>query len=145
KQTTRNTAMTDALPSQPDLDPPDASAVTPRHGFQGDRAAGPARPAFPAALTIALSREAGARGSSIAGRTAGKLGWQVYSQELLEYIAQEGNFRQAVVDNLPADAAAWVEGRLDSLLSSEGLTRHTPLLNLARVVLALGAYGRVIL
>src|SRR5262249_21197274 len=70
---------------------------SPRHGFQGDRAPVSRRSEVPASLTIALSREAGSRGSTIAARAGQKLGWQVYTQELLEYVAQEGAFRQDIL------------------------------------------------
>src|SRR5438552_5146530 len=92
--------------------PADAS---PLHGFQGDRAPRPVPPDVPAALTVALSREAGSRGGSIARRAARKLGWEVYNQELLEYIAQEGAFRRDMAETLSAVATAWAEQRLHSL------------------------------
>src|SRR5690242_12897526 len=60
----------------------DQPRESPRHGFQGDRGAPPPRTG-PAAMTIAVSREAGARGGTIARRVGRKLGWQVYDQELL--------------------------------------------------------------
>ena len=118
---------------------------SPRHGFQGDRAPAPARPLIPASLTIAISREAGSRGGTIARRTGRNLGWQVYNQELLEYIAQEGAFRQGIADNLPAPAARWAEQRLEALLREENLSQHPSITELARIVLALGAQGEVIL
>src|SRR5919202_3538528 len=80
--------------------PAEAMRESPHHGYQGDRAPPPARVGLPASLTLAVSREAGSRGSSIATRAGQKLGWQVYTQELLEYIAQEGTFRQDVVNTL---------------------------------------------
>ena len=80
----------------------EALRTSPLHGFQGDRAPLPARLKLPASLTVAVSREAGSRGSSIGSRAGQKLGWQVYNQELLEYIAQEGVFRQDIVNNLSA-------------------------------------------
>ncbi|MCS7046740.1 MAG: cytidylate kinase-like family protein, partial [Gemmataceae bacterium] len=67
----------------------------PLHGFRGTAEAAPA---FPRSLTIAISREAGARGGTIAKRAGEKLGWQVFTQELLEYISHEGTFRQDVFD-----------------------------------------------
>src|SRR5437763_15408707 len=76
---------------------PEELGVTPRHGFQGDRAPAPPRASVPASLTVALSREAGSRDSTIATRAGVKLGWQVYTRELLEYPAQEGNFRKAML------------------------------------------------
>jgi hypothetical protein len=78
---------------------------SPLHGYQGDRAPRPAGPDVPAGLTVAVSREAGSRGGSIARRAARKLGWEVYNQELLEYIAQEGPFRRDVTEALSAAAA----------------------------------------
>ncbi len=46
---------------------------------------------IPAALTVAISREAGARGSTIGRRAARILGWPVYDQEMIEYMAQDAN------------------------------------------------------
>jgi cytidylate kinase len=118
---------------------------TPRHGFQGDRGSAVVRPELPRSLTVAISREAGSRGGSIARRAGARLGWQVYSQELLEYIAQEGTFRQDIVDNLPAAALVWVEENFDRLLREQNLSRHPSILDLARMVLSLGVHGEAIL
>ena len=60
---------------------------TPRHGDRGDRPA--AGPRFPQTLTIAVSRQSGSRGASIAKRVGRKLGWQVVDQELMEFMAQQ--------------------------------------------------------
>ena len=79
---------------------PEMMADSPRHGFRGERPTSARRGVFPASLTIAVSREAGSRGTDIARRAGKKLGWQIYNQELLEYIAQEGTFRQDMVDHL---------------------------------------------
>ena len=124
---------------------PDFGADAPRHGDQGDRAASTAPPAVPAGLTIALSREAGARGGSIGRRVGLKLGWQVFDQELLEYMAQDGVVRQGVLDNLNPAAAAWAEERLRLLLREQNLSQHPAMVNLARVVLGLGAQGEAVL
>ena len=122
--------------------PISSEALTPLHGFRGqDRAA----PTLPRALTIAISREAGARGGTIAKRAGEKLGWQVFSQDLLEYIAQEGTFRQEVLDNLPPAASVWVEEQFQRLLKEQNLSRNPTILELARMVLSLGAQGEVIL
>jgi hypothetical protein len=129
----------------PPPEAPDDLGESPRHGFQGDRGReAPAR-TVPAGLTIALSREAGARGGSIARRAGRKLGWPVYDQELLEYMAQEASARQGVVENLTGPAAAWVEARLHELSQSGDPGRQPFLTHLARVVLALGAQGGVVL
>jgi cytidylate kinase len=119
--------------------------ATPRHGFQGDRGAAPRPPGVPAHLTIAISRESGARGGTIGRRVARRLGWPVYDQELLEYLAQEGVARQNMLDTLPPAAVAWAETQLERLPRQEEVGQQTTFLNLARVVLALGAQGKVVL
>jgi cytidylate kinase len=100
---------------------------------------------MPASLTIAISREAGSRGGTIARRAARRLGWEVYNQELLEYVAQEGAFRQDIAENLPPVAAQWVEARLETLLREQNLSKHPSLRDLARLILALGSRGEVVL
>lgn len=127
---------------EPEELPPGES---PHHGFQGDRAPAPVRDEVPASLTIAISREAGSRGTSIGTRAGHKLGWQIYNQELLEYMAQEGTYRQDVIANLPPPAARWAEERLNTLLREQNLSQHPTIIDLARIILALGAQGEVVL
>lgn len=117
---------------------------SPRHGFQGDRGVPPPR-SGPTTLTLAINREAGARGGSIARRVGRKLGWQVYDQELLEYMAQEGTVSQDVLDAPPVTPVDWVEMRLQQLLRDKAVREHPTTVNLARVVLALAAQGQVVL
>jgi cytidylate kinase len=123
----------------------EAAAEPPLHGYQGDRGPAPPTPAVPASLTVAVSREAGSRGGTIARRAARKLRWQIYNQELLEYIAQEGALRQSLLANLSPGAGKWIEEQLDNLLREQSLSQHPSLMELARMVLALGAQGEVIL
>jgi len=125
--------------------PPEESRESPRHGFQGDR--GPAPPAaeFPAGLTVAVSREAGSRGGTIGRRVARNLGWQVYDQELLEYVSQEGPLHQELLDGLPPAAAAWLGQRLEQLLREQSVSQHPSIVRLARAILALAAQGNVVL
>jgi hypothetical protein len=125
----------------PELD----EGESPLHGFQGDRAPAPPRSGVPAAPTVALSREAGARGGTIARRAGRKLGWQVYDQELLEYMSQDPSVIQGMVDALGPAAAAWVEHHLERLLRSERVSQYPSVVSMARIVLALGAQGGVVL
>ena len=137
--------MSDLLNPQsdnPDLSP-EASLETPRHGFRGE----PARAAsgVPVSLTIAISRETGSRGASIAKRVGEKLGWQVYSQELLEYIAREGNFRHDLTNQLVPTASQWLEENFHQLLRQQTLSRNPGVLEVSRIVLALATQGEVVL
>jgi cytidylate kinase len=116
----------------------------PRHGFQGDRTA--AKPAtLPAGLTIALSREAGSRGASIARRVARKLGWQLYNQELLDTIAHEGEFSAGVTADLAPEAVTWVEENLQRLIDTNRIARQRHVIDLARVILAVAVQGEAVL
>jgi cytidylate kinase len=122
-----------------------ARQETPRHGFQGDRGAAPPGPGLPAGLTVAVSREAGSRGATIGRRVARRLGWPVYDQELLDYLAQEDSSRQSVVETLPPPAAAWVETYLQQLLREQSVSQHPSVVSLTRAVLALAVQGQVVL
>jgi len=115
----------------------------PRHGFRGD--APTPGPEVPAGLTIAVSREAGARGATIARRVGRRLGWQVYDQELLDYLAQESQVRQEAAEGLSQEAAAWVEARLEALLREQNVSQHPSVISLARVELELAARGQAVL
>jgi len=117
----------------------------PKHGFQGDRLQRPPAPRMPAGLTVAVSREAGARGGTIARRVGKKLGWQVYNQETLEYISQEGALRDNLFANLPANAPAWVEQRLEQLLADNQLSGDPVVNNLVRTILAVSVPGEAVL
>jgi cytidylate kinase len=118
---------------------------SPLHGFQGDRGLSPRAPGWPVSLTVAVSREAGSRGGTIARRAGRKLGWQVYNQELLEYVAHEGPLRQAILEPLSPPARDWLEQRLREQLREQNLSQHPSIVELARMVLALGLQGEVVL
>jgi cytidylate kinase len=119
--------------------------TAPRHGYQGDRGAPPPTVTVPAAPTVALSRESGARGGTIGRRVARRLGWQVYDRELLEYLAQESPAGMGLVEGLSPAAATWVEGRLELLLREQQLSQHPSIVSLTRTILRLGAVGRCVL
>ncbi len=131
-------------PSTDDFDLSGAEE-SPRHGYQGDRGRSAKAPAYPRALTVAVSREAGSRGGSIARRVGQHLGWEVYPQDLLEYLAQDGPQRQELVENLPAEAGLWIDAQLDRLLRAQNLSRNPNILNLARVMLSLAVKGEAVL
>jgi cytidylate kinase len=96
-------------------------------------------------MTVAVSRESGARGGTIARRVGRQLGWSIYDQELLEFMAQDTVARQGILDNLPTAARDQVEARVQSLLREEVMSQHPSIVDLARVVLALGTQGQVVL
>jgi cytidylate kinase len=114
----------------------------PRHGYRGEAGA---QPFVPGGLTVAVSREAGSRGTSIARRAGAKLGWQVYSQELLEYLAQDATARDEILGNLSPAAHHWLEEQLEQVQAAYAVHRQPALFDMARLILALAATGEVIL
>lgn len=118
---------------------------SPRHGFRGHRSREGQPSSLPAAWTLAISREAGARGGSIGRRVGRKLGWQVYDQELLEHVTAESAIRQDVLESLPPGAAAWVDERLRQLHDANLLPNASGYVDLARVILSLSTQGEVVL
>jgi cytidylate kinase len=116
----------------------------PLHGYRGE-VDEPPPSGVPAGLTIALSREAGARGATIAKRAGERLGWDVYSQEMMEYIGQDPTVRQDLLDCLTTAGHDWIDERVNQLLEEQNMSRHPSILELARLVLSLGAQGNVVL
>lgn len=134
-------------PSSGDLDETlsvEPQRESPLHGYRGALPRGTAL-TTPAALSITVSRETGARGSAIVERVSVKLGWQVYAQDVLEYICQEGTFQQNVLDSLAPTAREWVEENLQRLQKAEGISNHPLVVDLSRTLLCLATQGEVIL
>jgi cytidylate kinase len=115
---------------------------TPLHGHRG---AGRDRPAAPAGVAIAISREAGARGGTVARRVGKRLGWQVYTQELLEFLCANDVARQSVLADVPADAAGWVTAQLDRMKRDRGIDPDAEGSDMPRLILSLAARGQAIL
>jgi cytidylate kinase len=136
--------MPEQTPGPEDLDLPAGRTESPLHGYRGDARAD-VPPELPISLAIAISREAGARGTTIAERAGAKLGWQVYGQDLLEYMVRDTASQAELLAQLPANAPAWVEDRLNRLLREQNLSRNPSVLELARLVLLLAAQGEAIL
>jgi cytidylate kinase len=121
-----------------------AAGESPLHGYRGEED-DESMLDVPAGLAIAISREAGARGATIARKAGEKLGWEVYTQDMLEYSAQNTTFRQDVIERLPTKAIEWIDEQLQRLLEQPNLSHHPNIVDLARLVLSLGAQGNVIL
>jgi cytidylate kinase len=123
-------------------EPPLHDEESPRHGYRGEAGV---RSFVPGGLTVAVSREAGSRGTSIARRAGARLGWQVYSQELLEYLAQDTTARNEILGNLSPAAHDWLEEQLEQVQAAYAVQRQPALFDMARLILALGATGQVML
>ena len=117
---------------------------SPLHGNQGDRDA-VEELETPLGLTVAITRESGARGSSIARRVGKKLGWQVYTQELLEFLTSNESARSHVLADVPKEAAAWADTQFHRLKMEKVISPGVELGEMPRLILTLAARGGVVL
>lgn len=116
--------------------------IGPLHGNRGDSRE---RPTSPAGLTVAISREAGASGGSIARRLGQRLGWQVYTRELLEFLCANDAARTSILTDVPPDASTWVEHHLTRLRREGVITQSTEHDEMPRLVLSLASRGQVLI
>jgi cytidylate kinase len=115
----------------------------PLHGYRGDAPSG--RFASPRGLTVAISREAGARGATIARKVGEVLGWQVFDQEVLDYLMIDETGRSQLLSELPDGAREWVEEHLATLLQDRRVNADPDTVALSRLVLTVAARGDVVL
>jgi cytidylate kinase len=112
----------------------------PLHGFRGD--APPAGKLLkPRGLTVAVSREAGARGATVAQKVGELLGWQVFDQDLLDYLIQDDTARGRLFSDLPPGAREWADGHLAQLQRDRRLTADPETAEMVRLVLVVAARG----
>ena len=113
----------------------------PLHGYRGDPTPPPlvVRPAGP---TVAVSRQAGARGSTVAEAVGRRLGWAVVTQELLDFLAEDDP--ADLEKELPDVARLWAAAGWRELVQSRKLAETTAAAAVARRLFALAARGSVV-
>lgn len=104
----------------------------------------PPEPA-PAAFTIAISREAGARGADIARALGERLGWQVYDKEILQKIAAEMGFRTDLVASVDERRSSWLRECLEAFSAVPTVTTEAYVRHLIETVLSLAAHGECVI
>jgi cytidylate kinase len=115
----------------------------PVHGYRGEPSPEPLT--HPRGLCIAISREAGARGGSIAQKVGELLGWQVFDQETLDYLTQNDVAREQFLLDVPAGAMAWANGHFDRLQHEQKLTADPETAAMLRLILAVAARGDAVI
>ncbi len=97
----------------------------------------------PPFFTACISRETGSRGRTIGNVVARKMGWTLYDQELLEYIARVEHAREEVFEQLRPEARQWVLAWRDAILTDEA--RHEDYIRrLVQVVLSVAMTGKAV-
>ncbi len=130
-------------PGAPTVTDPAPDAGPPLHGYRG---AAPSAPLTrPRGFTVSISREAGARGLTVARSVGRRLGWQVFPQEMIDFLAHDETARADVLSDLPAGAVEWADAELAKLVADRGLNPAGDTAAVARLVFALAARGDAVL
>jgi cytidylate kinase len=96
-------------------------------------------------FTIALTREAGAPGTSVARELGRRLGWPVYDHELLEMIAREMGLRTNLVESVDERRQSWLLESVQGLATAPSVSESSYVRHLVETVLSLGAHGRCVI
>jgi cytidylate kinase len=116
----------------------------PLHGYRGEEPT-PAPITRPCGLVVAISREAGARGWTIAKKVGELLGWQFYDTETLDYLVQDETARGRFFAEVPQPARAWAASRLAYLRVKHKLNADADTLAMIELVLAVAARGDAVI
>jgi cytidylate kinase len=116
----------------------------PVHGFRGDTPTPPPL-SHPRGLSVAISREAGARGATIARKVGELVGWQVFDQESLDYLVQDDTARQQLQAEVPSSARAWAEAYFTRIQLNQKLASDPDTAAMIRILLAVAARGDAVI
>lgn len=99
----------------------------------------------PIAFTVAISREAGARGTSVARELGQRLGWPVYDHELLEQVARDMHVTADLLERIDERPGSWLLESVQALSAAPNVTEIGYFRRLLKMLLALGARGECII
>jgi cytidylate kinase len=115
----------------------------PAHGFRGEPE--PATLAAPRGLSVAISREAGARGGSIARKVGELLSWQVFDQETIDYLMQNDDACEQLSSDLPATAKSWASLHFTRIKREQKHTNDPDTARMIKLLLTVAARGNAVI
>jgi cytidylate kinase len=118
--------------------------IPPVHGYRGEAPA-PATVTRPRGLSVAISREAGAQGPTIARKVGELLGWQVFDTEALDYLVQDDSAREQFLAELPNSAKVWASAQLTRLRKHQKVAIDPDTAAMMELVLAVAASGDAVI
>ncbi len=121
----------------------EAETITPLHGYRGEgnlQTDGELR-----GLTIAISREAGSRGTAIAKRVAQQMGWQLFDQDLFAYLVQNQSAREELLAEVPAGVRTWAEEKHRTFLEQRQGDDFPEMHEWLRLLFVIGARGESVI
>ena len=105
----------------------------------------------PHAFSIAISRESGILGSSVAEEVGKRLNWHVYDRELLENSPRDEAPR-SLLESVDERQQTWLRGTVQAWLASLAAGGESPWANetsfvhhLVEIVLVLGVHGECVI
>jgi cytidylate kinase len=101
----------------------------------------PESPAF----TLAISRQVGAGGTSIATEVGNRINWPVYDHALLERIAEEMHLRTQLLESVDERQTHWLTECVESFSQSPAISTNAYVRYLIQTILSLGAHGSCII
>jgi cytidylate kinase len=96
-------------------------------------------------FTIALSRQVGARATSVAREVGAHLGWAVYDRELLEQIARSMKVRVELLKTVDEKRVTSIQEWVELFLTRAPVRAGAYLRHLLDTVLALGTNGECVI
>ena len=123
---------------------PEALVKAVGHDQAHHRAAAPAAEPLPA-LTVAISREVGAQGTTAAIELGRRLGWQVYDHALLERMAEEMRIQVDLLESVDERHVNWLVERMEAFAAVPYVSENAYVRRLIETILSLGSRGNCII
>ena len=101
--------------------------------------------AEPPAITIAISRQAGANGSTIARAIGERLHWPVYDRELLQMLAEKMGVRSSLLEELDERRTSWLRECIEAFAAVPTVSDSAYLHRMVETVLTLAAHGQCVI
>ncbi len=102
------------------------------------------QPAAPP-LTIAISRETGAGGTTIAEEIATELGWPLYDRELVAQIAEDTGVHKELLERLDEKKPNWLTDCLEGFSDQKHISGAAFAIRLRKILLALYTHGNCVI
>lgn len=97
------------------------------------------------AATLAITREAGTPGTSVAREVGARLDWPVYDHELVDLIAKETGLRTSLLDSVDERHRPWLLECFETLGSARRLSESGYAVHVFETVVALGLQGHCVI
>src|SRR5258708_1963544 len=96
-------------------------------------------------VTIAISRQTGAGGTTLARELGERLGWPVFDREILQHIAEQTGLRVRLLEDMDEKRSGWLREFVETFFSMTPATESVYLRHLIETLGSLYARGNCII